>query len=85
MMLLVANNVYAIKQANNPRAFAKNRKKPEDAAPDNKCCSHVLQLKIQRHQVINKVHPHFAAAINNTVTKGITVITHIRNNYRIQT
>lgn len=32
MMFLVANNVYSIKQANNPRAFAKNRKKPEDEA-----------------------------------------------------
>lgn len=39
--------------------------------------------KILRHQVINKVHLYFASAINNTVTKGITVITHIKNNYRV--
>lgn len=41
--------------------------------------------EIQRHQVINKVHPYFTGAINATVTQGIAVITHIKNNYRVQT
>lgn len=38
--------------------------------------------EIQRHQVINKVHPYFTGAINATVTQGIAVITHIKNNYK---
>lgn len=72
------NNGHEFKHTNNPWA------ERESAEAIN--AAHICwNSEIQRHQVINKVHPYFTGAINATVTQGIAVITHIKNNYRVQT
>lgn len=74
----MANNGHEFKYTNNPRA--------ERQSAEAINAVHIRwNSEIQRHQVINKVHPYFTGAINATVTQGIAAITHIKNNYRVQT
>lgn len=62
----------------------KEQKKAKRQSAETINAIHIRQnSKIQRRQAINKVHLYFTGAINDTVTKGITVITHIKNNYRV--
>lgn len=72
------NNGHQFKHTNNPWA--------EGQSAEAINAVHIpWKSEIQRHQMINKVHPYFTGAINATVTQGIAVITHIKNNYRVQT